>query len=95
MSGKKDIKNPAKATIRHEIEPFVFKKENYILLIASVLTIVIGFIVMGSGGKDAAFDDPIKITVAPIIVLAGFALGVVSIMYTPKNKDTDDTIKQI
>lgn len=62
----------------------VFKKQNYILLIASALTLIIGFIVMSSG-DDLPFDAPIKITVAPIIVLLGFVLGVVSILYTPKD----------
>ena len=70
----------------------VFKKENYILLIASVLVIVIGFIVMGSG-KDLPFDAPIKITVAPIIVLLGFGLGVFSILYTPKSQEAQEDSK--
>lgn len=61
----------------------VFKKENYLLLIASVVVLVIGFTVMGSG-DDLPFDAPIKITVAPLIVIFGFALGVFSILYTPK-----------
>lgn len=61
----------------------VFRKQNYMLLIASVLVITIGFIVMGSG-EGKPFDDPMKITVAPLIVLLGFAIGVVSILYTPK-----------
>lgn len=64
----------------------VFKKQNYVLLAASLAVIVLGFIVMGMG-KDKPFDDPMKITVAPIIVLLGFALGVFSILYTPKSED--------
>ena len=64
----------------------VFKKQNYILLIASVLVLVIGFTVMGSG-DNLPFDAPIKITVAPIIVILGFALGVFSILYTPKEQN--------
>lgn len=67
----------------------VFKKQNYVLLIASVLVITIGFIVMGSG-EGKPFDDPMKITVAPLIVLLGFAIGVVSILYTPKEADKQE-----
>lgn len=70
----------------------VFKKENYMLLLASVLVIVIGFIVMGSG-KDLPFDAPRKITVAPIIVLLGFGLGVFSILYTPKEQGSQEDSK--
>lgn len=74
---KKIEKQPVNQTL-------VFKRQNYILLIASVAIIVLGFIVMGMG-KDKPFDDPMKITVAPIIVLLGFALGVFSILHTPKD----------
>ncbi len=66
----------------------VFKKQNYMLLAASVMVLIIGFIVMGSGDGQP-FDAPIKITVAPIIVIIGFALGVVSILYTPKEQGTE------
>jgi hypothetical protein len=61
----------------------VFKKQNYILLLLSILVIVIGFMIMGSG-KDLPFDHPRKITIAPLVILLGFAIGVVSILYTPK-----------
>lgn len=67
----------------------VFKKQNYILLVASVLVLIIGFTVMGSG-DNLPFDAPIKITVAPIIVILGFALGVFSILYTPKEQNSQD-----
>lgn len=77
----KNVKQPEKKTIK---QIMVFKKENYILLVASLLVIIIGFIVMGSG-DDKPFDHPMKITVAPLIVLFGFALGVFSILYTPKS----------
>ena len=66
----------------------VFKKQNYILFVASLAVVIIGFVVMGMAG-GAAFDDPMKITVAPLIVLFGFALGVFSILYTPKEENTD------
>ncbi|MCC6818025.1 MAG: DUF3098 domain-containing protein [Bacteroidia bacterium] len=68
----------------------VFNKQNYRLLIISLAIIVLGFIVMGMG-KEKPFDDPIKITVAPIIVLIGFALGVYSILHAPKSSDNQET----
>ncbi|MFM7015845.1 MAG: DUF3098 domain-containing protein [Bacteroidota bacterium] len=67
-------------------EGFVFSKINFQLFIISVVTIVIGYALM-AGGKS---DDPNKfseglfnfqrITLAPIIVLAGYALGIYSIL---------------
>jgi len=79
----KNVKSVEKKAVNNFM---VFKKQNYVLLAASLAVIVLGFIVMGMG-KDKPFDDPMKITVAPIIVLLGFALGVFSILYTPKSED--------
>jgi len=59
---------------------FIFDKQNYILMIASVLIIIIGFMVM-SGSED--IYSTVKITIAPIIVLAGFGLGIYAIMKKP------------
>lgn len=86
---------PSRSVKRAEKKPsqvLVFKKENYILLIASLVVIIIGFTVMGMG-DDKPFDHPLKITVAPLIVLAGFALGVFSILYTPKSVQEEDSSK--
>jgi peptidoglycan/LPS O-acetylase OafA/YrhL len=86
MSSKKQITKPSKTIDMKVAKPLmVFKKQNYMLLAISFIIVVIGFIVMGSG-KGQAFDAPIKITVAPLIVLAGFALGVFSILYNPKSE---------
>lgn len=81
-TNKSKSKQPEKKIVNNFL---VFKKENYLLLIASVVVLIIGFVVMGSGDQ-LPFDAPIKITVAPIIVLFGFALGVFSILYTPKDQ---------
>jgi hypothetical protein len=74
-------------------EGFVFAKVNFQLLIASVITIVIGYALM-AGGKS---NDPNKfseeifnfqrITLAPIIVLAGYAIGIYAIL--KKSKDAE------
>lgn len=88
-SKTKIVKKADKKAVNHFM---VFKKQNYMLLIASLAVIIIGFIVMGSG-KDKPFDDPMKITVAPVIVLLGFALGVFSILYTPKSNDNQEISK--
>jgi hypothetical protein len=85
---------PVKKTEKKSIHQLmVFKKQNYILLIASLVTIVIGFFVMGSGDQ-LPFDHPIKITVAPLIVLFGFALGVFSILYTPKSIEDQESTSE-
>ena len=61
---------------------FVFGKRNYQLFFASIAVVALGFILM-SGTEDIYSFT--KITLAPIIVVAGFALGVVAILIKPKN----------
>lgn len=62
--------------------PLVFGKTNYILLIASIITVILGFVLM-SGETD--IYSTTKITIAPMVVLIGFGLGVFAIMKNPKN----------
>ncbi|NQV74883.1 MAG: DUF3098 domain-containing protein [Bacteroidetes bacterium] len=61
-------------------EPFVFGKNNYRLLFLSIAMVVLGFILMI--GETDIYEFK-KIILAPIIVLAGFALGFVAILKKP------------
>jgi F0F1-type ATP synthase assembly protein I len=69
-----------------------FGKDNYKLFIAAVVVVTIGYLLMVGGGSedpnvfnaDELFS-PVRITVAPMVVLVGFALGVYAIM--KKSKD--------
>ncbi len=69
---------------------FVFEKINYILLAAGLATVIIGFILMSGGGSDdpAVFNPEVfsarRITVAPTVVLIGFAIVMVGIFKRPK-----------
>ncbi|MFB1021976.1 MAG: DUF3098 domain-containing protein [Vicingaceae bacterium] len=76
-------------SIKNEL---AFGKENYKLFIAAVVVVTIGYLLMVGGGSDdpSVFNaeelfSPVRITVAPMVVLAGFALGVYAIM--KKSKD--------
>jgi len=78
--------------IKKEPMGFVFGPWNYRLLVIGLVVIIIGFILM-SGGKS---DDPTvfnpevfslrRITIAPLVVLAGFVIEGFAIMWKPKNK---------
>ncbi|MBS1532792.1 MAG: DUF3098 domain-containing protein [Bacteroidetes bacterium] len=59
---------------------FVFDKGNYRLLIISIAVVILGFILM-SGTTD--IYSTTKIVVAPVVVLAGFALGFFAIFKKP------------
>lgn len=71
---------------------FLFDKRNYLLMIIGVVCIALGFVLMAGGGSTdpKVFDDSIfnsqRLTVAPIMILLGFAIEVVAIMLKPKSK---------
>lgn len=74
-------------------QAFLFGKENYTLMIAGVVLILIGFMLM-SGGKSADphqfnYDEIYsfrRITLAPMVILAGFVVEVFAIMRKPKEE---------
>lgn len=77
-------------TVSHTSDS-LFGKENYIWMIAGVAVIAIGMLLM-SGGKSSdagVFDQKeiystTRITIAPLLILAGLALEVVAIFKKPK-----------
>ena len=71
---------------------FAFGKENYRILIIGVVIVAIGYMLMIGGGSDDPNQfnaDEIfstrRITVAPIVILAGFVTVLFGIM--KKSKD--------
>ena len=71
---------------------FAFGKENYRILIIGVIIVVIGYLLMIGGGSD----DPTKfnadeifsfrrITLSPIVILAGFVVVLFGIMKRPRD----------
>lgn len=63
-------------------------KTNYIIMIASMLVIVLGFVLMVGSGTDVEYNpevlSPRRITVAPVVCMIGFVLMIVGIMWKPK-----------
>ena len=60
----------------------IFDKGNYRLLIISIAIVAFGFVLM-SGTTDIYSNT--KIIVAPLVILAGFALGFFAIFKKPEN----------
>lgn len=81
-------------------KPMPFGWKNYALMGIGVLTIVIGFVLMSGGGEHTVteFDSSIystrRITIAPIVVLVGFAIEIVAIMLRFDRKDTTSAKEQ-
>ncbi|MEO6289602.1 MAG: DUF3098 domain-containing protein [Ginsengibacter sp.] len=69
----------------------LFSKENYKWMLIGLVVMALGFILM-AGGKSAnlgVFNDkdvysPMRITVAPILIVAGLVLEIFAIMKKPK-----------
>lgn len=65
-------------------------RENYIILIAGITLIIVGYLLMIGGGSDDPnkFNPEIfstrRITVAPVVCIIGFAVVAISIMRRPK-----------
>ena len=70
---------------------FAFGKENYRLLLIGLALIVVGFLLMIGGGSDDpnVFSEDIfnfrRLTLAPILILAGYVVEIFAIMKKPKD----------
>lgn len=75
---------------------FAFGKLNYIICAASVLLIIIGFILMTGpatsveGGFEPDIFSTRRIVVAPMVCFAGFLLMIVGILYPRKKNPSDE-----
>lgn len=82
------LKNESK-----EKDDFALPRENYKLLAIGFIIIVVGFLLMLGGKSDDpnVFNEDIfsfrRITLAPIVVLAGFVFEIWAIMKKPKRTD--------
>jgi membrane-bound ClpP family serine protease len=72
-------------------QTFLFNKENYMWMIGGIVLLLIGFLLL-SGGKSANPNEFHaeelysfrRITLAPIVLMLGFAVEVYAIMKKPK-----------
>ena len=96
MAEKKAViepKKPVPEVKRPDTSYSLFGRENYIWIIVGIAIIGLGLILM-SGGRSTdpnLFDpkevySPIRITVAPILILLGLGLGVFAIFRKPKEE---------
>ncbi len=69
---------------------FALDKENYKLMAIGFAVIILGFILLAGGGSDDpnVFNDDIfnfrRLTIAPVVLLIGFAFEIYAIMKKPK-----------
>lgn len=72
---------------------FVFGKRNYKFLLIGLGFVVLGFLLMMGGGSDSPdeFNEAIfgfrRLTLAPILILMGFAIEIYAIMSKAKENE--------
>lgn len=71
---------------------FAFGRINYILMIAGLIVLVLGYILLSGGGSDdpntfnPAMFDSRRLVVAPILIVVGFVVEILAIMYKGKKQ---------
>ena len=87
----KPAKNEEPAAKAANVGEFAFGKENYRLMLIGLAFIVVGFLLMIGGGSSdpTKFNPEIfsfrRITLAPILILAGYVIEIFAIMKRPKD----------
>ncbi len=82
---------PKPVTTTNFMGKMVLGKENYYLIILGLVVIIVGFILM-SGGKwtdpnvfpEAEVYSTRRITIAPIVVIVGFAIEIYAVFHRSK-----------
>ncbi|HWC52985.1 MAG TPA: DUF3098 domain-containing protein [Chitinophagaceae bacterium] len=77
------------------IAPSLFGKQNYMWMAAGAVVIAIGMFLMSGGQSNvnpAVFDakavySPVRITVAPIVIILGLVIEIFAIFRTPKQSE--------
>lgn len=82
----------------NKINMFAFGKENYKFMLIGLAVNVLGFLLMiGGGSKDPnIFDEkalfsPVRLTLAPLLVVLGYVVIIYAIMKKPKGTETKNT----
>lgn len=69
---------------------FAFGRLNYVLMAAGLIVLALGYILLSGGGSDdpntfnPAMFDSRRLVVAPILIVVGFVVEILAIMYKGK-----------
>lgn len=73
-------------------QKFAFDKTNFILLVAGMVIVIIGFLLMaGEGSSETQFNPDIfsvrRVKVAPVVSLAGFVFMIYAVVRRPRENE--------
>lgn len=72
-----------KSSKRRGRSSLVFEKYNYLLLLVGLLLVVVGFTAMY---LENQFQGFISLTVAPIVILAGYGVVIYGVLWRPDDE---------
>jgi hypothetical protein len=91
QSAGKQTRSEEQTVKSTNVGEFAFGRENYRLMLIGLAFIVVGFLLMVGGGSSDpnTFNPEIfsfrRITLAPILILAGYVIEIFAIMKRPKD----------
>jgi hypothetical protein len=93
MAEKKETTPVAAKDVYGKQEPSMFSRENYTWMAIGALVITVGMFLMAGGGskdpsvfnKDEVYSTT-RITIAPILILAGLVIEIYAIFKKPKTQ---------
>lgn len=71
---------------------FAFTKTNYRIMIIGLVVLILGFFIMTQDSETYGFGF-LGLTLGPVIVMIGFLIQFVAIMYKSKSSDTEKSDK--
>ncbi len=82
-------KDSTKKLVNEKVE-FLFKKENYLIIITGVVVLIIGYFLMSGGTQkpnEFKYEEIYsfrRITIAPMVVIVGYVIVMFGILKKPK-----------
>lgn len=68
-----------------------FERVNYVILLVSIALVVIGFVVMAlANTTENPAHSPLALTVAPLLLAAGYVGAGVAILWRPRNDEAEE-----
>ena len=88
IKDKKTTVTTKEVILKHDL----FGRENYMWMLIGAAVLALGFFLMSGGKSDNAniFNEkeiysPVRITIAPLLIIAGFIIEIFAIMKKPKH----------
>lgn len=76
-------------TLQHKYRNMIFSRNNFIIMLAGIALLIIGFIIMTMETAEYGFG-PLGLTVGPAFLMVGFIVEIYAIMHKDKPAGGDN-----